>query len=164
MSTRAKASRKRRFGGDHRRLSANRDAAALWFLDRDNLNTDGIYAGKHTYNDAMTPEQMAAVIFENYDPNFNALKPNRRRHRRRLQLRHRLVARAGGHRAEVLRHPVRHRRELFSETYKRNAFNNGFVVFECPELVEHLRATLTIARRRSIGVGEIEIDYGKSAL
>ena len=26
----------------------------------------------------------------------------------------------------------------FSETYKRNAFNNGFVVFECPELVTHL--------------------------
>ena len=23
----------------------------------------------------------------------------------------------------------------FSETYKRNAFNNGFVVFECPALV-----------------------------
>ena len=44
----------------------------LWFLDRDNLNTDGIYAGKHTYNDAMTPEQMAVVIFENYDPNLRA--------------------------------------------------------------------------------------------
>ena len=26
----------------------------------------------------------------------------------------------------------------FSETYKRNAFNNGFVVFECPELVAWL--------------------------
>jgi len=35
----------------------------------------------------------------------------------------------------------------FSETYKRNAFNNGFVVFECPELVTHLRATLKIARQ-----------------
>src|SRR3989475_12984974 len=43
------------------------------FIDKDNLNTDGIYAGKHTYRDDMTPEQMAAVTFENYDPNFNAL-------------------------------------------------------------------------------------------
>src|SRR5262249_42054897 len=42
----------------------------LWFLDRDNLNTDGIYAGKHTYNDKLTPHEMAAVIFENYDPEF----------------------------------------------------------------------------------------------
>src|SRR5205809_7446807 len=43
------------------------------FIDKDNLNTDGIYAGKHTYRDDMTPEQMAAVTFENYDPNFNTL-------------------------------------------------------------------------------------------
>src|SRR5690606_1441799 len=43
------------------------------FLNRDNLNTDGIYAGKHTYNDAMTPEQMASVIFENYDPAFRSM-------------------------------------------------------------------------------------------
>ena len=42
-------------------------------LDKDNLNTDGIYAGKHTYNDNFTPEQMAAVTFENFDPNFNAM-------------------------------------------------------------------------------------------
>src|SRR2546430_8038274 len=45
----------------------------ILFIDKDNLNTDGIYAGKHTYRDDMTPEQMAAVTFENYDPNFNSL-------------------------------------------------------------------------------------------
>jgi homoaconitate hydratase len=28
----------------------------------------------------------------------------------------------------------------FSQTYKHNAFNNGFVVFECPELVDDLKA------------------------
>src|SRR5437868_15384174 len=43
------------------------------FVDKDNLNTDGIYGSKHTYRDDMTPEEMAAVTFENYDPNFNAL-------------------------------------------------------------------------------------------
>src|SRR5256886_13487093 len=43
------------------------------FIDKDNLNTDGIYGSKHTYRDDMTPEQMAAVTFENYDPNFNTL-------------------------------------------------------------------------------------------
>src|SRR5439155_4759317 len=45
----------------------------ILFIDKDNLNTDGIYGSKHTYRDDMTPEQMAAVTFENYDPNFNAL-------------------------------------------------------------------------------------------
>src|SRR5436309_1988151 len=45
----------------------------ILFIDKDNLNTDGIYGSKHTYSDDMTPEQMAAVPFENYDPNFNAL-------------------------------------------------------------------------------------------
>src|SRR6266404_3669001 len=43
------------------------------FIDKDNLNTDGIFAGKHTYRDDITPEEMAAVTFENYDPNFNTL-------------------------------------------------------------------------------------------
>ena len=51
----------------------------------------------------------------------------------------------------------------FSETYKRNAFNNGFVVFECPELVTHLRATLK-DRAPTAVASEIMIDYGRSIL
>src|SRR5207245_5029430 len=51
----------------------------------------------------------------------------------------------------------------FSETYKRNAFNNCFVVFECPELVAHLRATLK-DRKPTTVASEITIDYGKSVL
>ena len=51
----------------------------------------------------------------------------------------------------------------FSETYKRNAFNNGFVVFECPELVTHLRATLKERAATTVGP-EITIDYAKSVL
>ena len=51
----------------------------------------------------------------------------------------------------------------FSETYKRNAFNNGFVVFECPELVTHLRDTLTDRAATTVGP-EITIDYAKSML
>src|SRR5437870_12309112 len=60
----------------------------ILFIDKDNLNTDGIYGSKHTYRDDMTPEQMAAVTFENYDPDFNTL-PTRRRRDRRIQFRHR---------------------------------------------------------------------------
>src|SRR5947199_7756568 len=54
----------------------------------------------------------------------------------------------------------------FSETYKRNAFNNGFVVFECPELVKHLRAALIRQppdAPTTVGP-EITINYAKSIL
>ena len=51
----------------------------------------------------------------------------------------------------------------FSETYKRNAFNNGFVVFECPELVTYLRDTLPDRAATTVGP-EITIDYAKSIL
>ncbi len=83
------------------------------FIDKDNLNTDGIYASKHTYRDDMTPEEMAAVTFENYDPNFNTLYQKRRRRGRRLELWQRIEPRAGGHGVEVQRHSVRHRGQLF---------------------------------------------------
>ncbi len=132
------------------------------FIDKDNLNTDGIYAGKHTYRDDLTPEQMAAVTFENYDPNFNTLY------------------RDGDVVVGALNFGTGSSREQaatalkfkgipcviaasFSETYKRNAFNNGFVVFECPELVTHLRASLT-NRAPTTVASEITIDYGKSIL
>ncbi len=132
------------------------------FIDKDNLNTDGIYGSKHTYRDDMTPEAMAAVTFENYDPNFNALYQkgdvvvgglnfgsgsSREQAATALKFKGIPCVIAGS----------------FSETYKRNAFNNGFVVFECPELVTHLRDTLTDRAPTTVGP-EITIDYAKSIL
>lgn len=135
-----------------------------WFLDKDNLNTDGIYAGKHTYNDAMTKEQMAAVIFENYDADFRAkAKPGD-------------VVIGGlnfgtGSSREQAATALKHFgipcviAASFSETYKRNAFNNGFVVFECPELVSYIRSLKAApAGTRTIDTGAIEIDFTKGAL
>jgi homoaconitate hydratase len=60
----------------------------------------------------------------------------------------------------------------FSETYKRNAFNNGFVVFECPELVEWLEkkfggpGNLSGAKPQAATVvgPDIVIDYRKSVI
>src|SRR5213075_3020267 len=134
----------------------------ILFIDKDNLNTDGIYAGKHTYRDDMTPEEMAAVTFENYDPNFNTLYQkgdvvvgglnfgsgsSREQAATALKFKGIPCVIAGS----------------FSETYKRNAFNNGFVVFECPELVTHLRETLNDRAATTVGP-EITIDYAKSIL
>jgi len=134
----------------------------ILFIDKDNLNTDGIYAGKHTYRDDMTPEQMAAVTFENYDPNFNAVYQkgdvvvagfnfgtgsSREQAATALKFKGIPCVIAGS----------------FSETYKRNAFNNGFVVFECPDLVTHLHGTLRNRAATTVGP-EVIIDYAKSIL
>src|SRR4249919_2188852 len=132
------------------------------FIDKDNLNTDGIYGSKHTYRDDMTPAEMAAVTFENYDPNFNTLYQkgdvvvgglnfgsgsSREQAATALKFKGIPCVIAGS----------------FSETYKRNAFNNGFVVFECPDLVTHLRTTLQ-NRTPTTVAPEITIDYAKSIL
>src|SRR5436189_2042230 len=132
------------------------------FIDKDNLNTDGIYGSKHTYRDDMTPEEMAAVTFENYDPKFNTLYQKGDVVVGGLNF-------GSGSSSEQAATALKFKgipcviAASFSETYKRTAFNNGFVVFECPELVSHLRATL--ANRAPTTVApEITIDYGKSVL
>jgi homoaconitate hydratase len=133
------------------------------FIDKDNLNTDGIFAGKHTYRDDITPEEMAAVTFENYDPNFNAL----------YQKGDLVVGGLNfgtGSSREQAATALKFKdipcviAASFSETYKRNAFNNGFVVFECPELVTHLRAIPRMRDAPTTVGPEITIDYGKSIL
>jgi homoaconitate hydratase len=132
------------------------------FIDKDNLNTDGIYGSKHTYRDDMTPEEMAAVTFENYDPNFNTLYQKGDVVVGGLNF-------GSGSSREQAATALKFKgipcviAASFSETYKRNAFNNGFVVFECPELVSHLRATLT-DRGPTTVASEITIDYAKSVL
>jgi len=110
----------------------------LLFCDADNLNTDGIYPGTYTYREDLTPAEMAAVAMENYDPAFQEL------------------AREGdllvggfnfgtGSSREQAATALRHRglplvlAGSFSATYKRNAFNNGFPLVDCPELVTWLR-------------------------
>ena len=109
----------------------------LW-CHQDNLNTDGIYPGKYTYVDDMTAAQQAAVVMENYDPEFRS------------------IAKAGDILVGGFNFGTGSSREQaatalkyfgiplvlagsFSETYKRNAINNGFVVIEAPELVWRLK-------------------------
>jgi homoaconitate hydratase len=139
-----------------------RVAGRLLWLDKDNLNTDGIFAGKHTYNDKLTPAEMASFIFENYDPTLRA------------------TARPGDVVVSGLNFGTGSSREQaatalkffgvpcviaasFSETYKRNAFNNGFVCFECPELVGELRRSFA-GRGKTVVAGELSIDYAKSTI
>jgi len=43
------------------------------FCDADNINTDGIYPGKYTYQDDVSQEKMAEVCMENYDTSFGSI-------------------------------------------------------------------------------------------
>jgi len=145
--------------------------ARALLLPADNLNTDGIYAGTWTYKDDMTPEQMAAVCFENYDEHWGEV------------YRDGDVIVSGrnfgtGSSREQAATALKYRgvpcvvAASFSETYKRNAFNNGFLCLDCPELVDHLTASLAPQRGPSASAGcpltipgpNLEIDFRASVI
>lgn len=133
----------------------------LVFLPQDNLNTDGIYGKDYTYRDDMTREMMAKVVMQNYDPQFAGL------------------TRAGDVVVGGFNFGTGSSREQavtalaakgiplvvagsFSQTYLRNAFNNGFLSVEIPELVKRLRqhfADRLKAERTIIPGDEVEIDF-----
>ncbi|MGD2154821.1 MAG: homoaconitase [Gemmatimonadales bacterium] len=110
----------------------------LVLVPQDNLNTDGIYGKDYTYKD-LTRDEMAQVVMQNYDPDF----------RSRVQPGDILV---GGYNFGTGSSREQAATALqaagiptviagsFSQTYLRNAFNNGFICIECPNLVERLRS------------------------
>ena len=110
----------------------------LIFCYQDNLNTDGIYPGKYTYIDDFTPQQQAQVVMENYDPEFVKIAEegdilvggfnfgtgsSREQAATALKYKGIRCVIAGS----------------LNETYKRNALNNGFLIIECPQLVNDLK-------------------------
>jgi homoaconitate hydratase len=108
-------------------------------LPIDNLNTDGIYSGKLTYRDDVSDAEMAAACFNNYDPEFV-----NRAHAGDIVISGRNFG-TGSSREQAATCLQKFGipcviAESFSETYKRNAFNNGFIVFECAALVEFVKA------------------------
>jgi homoaconitate hydratase len=123
----------------------------LVFVPQDNMNTDGIYGKDYTYREDMTPALMAQVVFENYDPQF-ASRTNagdiviggfnfgtgssREQAVTSLKAKGIPLVIAGS----------------FSQTYLRNAFNNGFLCIEVPQFVKKLKETL-ITSAASVGVG-----------
>ncbi|KAJ1921034.1 mitochondrial Homoaconitase [Mycoemilia scoparia] len=110
----------------------------LLYLPADNLNTDGIYPGKYTYQDDLTPETMAKVVMENYDPKFAQI----------VQTNDIVVSGAnfgtGSSREQAATALLAAGVRLLlcqsaSETFKRNAVNNGLLVLEAPHLVSWLK-------------------------
>ncbi|HKN17575.1 MAG TPA: homoaconitase [Candidatus Sulfotelmatobacter sp.] len=134
----------------------------LVFLPQDNLNTDAIYGKDYTYRDDMTPAMMAEVVMQNYDPQFAGR------------------TRAGDVIVGAFNFGTGSSREQavtclkakgiplviaasFSQTYLRNAYNNGFVCVEVPEFTKRLReqfADKIAAREKTIIPGEdVDIDF-----
>ncbi|MCZ7604031.1 MAG: homoaconitase [Melioribacteraceae bacterium] len=108
------------------------------YCHQDNLNTDGIYPGKYTYQDDFKPEDQAKVVMENYDPEFSQKVENgdilvggynfgsgSSREQAATALKYR------GIQCVIV--------GSASQTYQRNALNNGFLVIESPELINYLK-------------------------
>lgn len=133
------------------------------FCHQDNLNTDGIYPGKYTYIDDFTAEQQAGVVMENYDPAFKEMVQQgdilvggfnfgtgSSREQAATALKYRGIALviAGS----------------FSQTYKRNAINNGFMVIDIPELSKKLKSKFG-DNKLTVRTGlKATLDFGKSVL
>jgi homoaconitate hydratase len=134
----------------------------LVFMPQDNVNTDAIYGKDYTYRDDMTREMMAKVVMENYDPQFAA----------RTQAGDVIVSGfnfgTGSSREQAVTCLKAKGIPLviaasFSQTYLRNAYNNGFLCIEVPELVNRLReqfAKEIAAKEKTLIPGdEINIDF-----
>src|SRR5512146_1043743 len=130
----------------------------LVFVPQDNLNTDGIYGKDYTYRDDVTPEMMARGVRENYDPKFAervhagdvlvggfnfGTGSSREQAATALKAKGIPLVIAGS----------------FSQTYLRNAFNNGLLCIEVPELVKCLREQLGTGEKTIIPGDEIRIDF-----
>jgi len=134
----------------------------LVFLPPDNLNTDAIYGKDYTYRDGMTPEMMARVVMDNYDPQFAA----------RTRAGDVLVGGfnfgTGSSREQAVTCLKAKGIPLviaasFSQTYLRNAYNNGFLCVEVPEFVKRLRkrfSTKIAAKEKTIIPNEdVDVDF-----
>jgi len=135
----------------------------LIFCHQDNMNTDGIYPGKYTYNDDMTPQQQAEVVMENYDPEFVKITKagdilvggfnfgtgsSREQAATALKYKGIQLVVAG----------------TFNETYKRNALNNGYLLIECPQLVNELKTKYGKDKLTVKSGMNVRIDFENSLL
>ncbi|KAK2460933.1 hypothetical protein APHAL10511_007403 [Amanita phalloides] len=151
-------------------------SGALVFAPQDNLNTDGIYPGKYTYQDDITLERQAQVVMENYDPGFAELVASYNRHlssESDSSIKSGVILVAGynfgtGSSREQAATALKAAgvplviAGSFGDIFKRNAINNGLVCLECPELVQDLTEAHAKDGQRGAGGrdGEMTVDQG----
>ena len=155
----------------------------LLFAPQDNLNTDGIYPGKYTYQDDITLSRQAEVVMENYDPGFASLVASLRVKQERDASSPSGVSNAGTKDGVILisgyNFGTGSSREQaatalkaagvplviagsFGDIFKRNSINNGLVCVECPELVRDLTEAYAKDGKRGSGGknGELTVEKG----
>jgi len=149
----------------------------ILFAPQDNLNTDGIYPGKYTYQDDMTLEQQAKVVMENYDPSFastvsdlvrgNTVSPVDSVTKKGAILVSGYNFGTGSSREQAATALKSAGVPLviagsFGDIFKRNAINNALICMECPELVRDLTDAYTPGRQRNQGGlhGELTVNPG----
>jgi homoaconitate hydratase len=134
----------------------------------DNINTDGIYPGKYTYRDDMSPAEMGAVAMENFDGEFPQLVNqgdilvagfNFGTGSSREQAA--TALKAAGIAAVIC--------GSANQTYKRNAVNNGLIVIECPSVLKAILSLLTDPSHDSLTLvspftAELRIDFVSSTI
>jgi homoaconitate hydratase len=141
---------------------AGHEGRLVW-LPKDNLNTDGIYSKDWTYREDVTKEKMAEVVMENYDPAFAGL----------VREGDVLVAGynfgTGSSREQAATALMAAGIALviagsYSQTYLRNAINNGFICVECPALIDALKEHFAAQAdaRTIIGGDTIKLDFAAS--
>jgi len=135
----------------------------LLFCHQDNLNTDGIYPGKYTYIDDFKPAQQAGVVMENYDLEFVKISKigdivaggfnfgtgsSREQAATAFKFKGIACVIAGS----------------FSETYARNAINNGFLIIECSDLVNDLKEKYGKEKLTVQTDKKVKIDFENSSI
>lgn len=123
----------------------------LLFAPQDNLNTDGIYPGKYTYQDDITLARQAEVVMENYDTKFAPLMASLkakdsatdRSSGRGVLLASGYNFGTGSSREQAATALLSSGVPLvlcgsFGDIFKRNSINNALICVECPELIEDL--------------------------
>ncbi len=136
----------------------------ILFCDKDNMNTDGIYPGKYTYNDDFSHEEQAKVVMENYDTKFGEI----------AQKNDILVSGynfgTGSSREQAATALMYRGIQLviagtFSQTYKRNGFNNGYLLLEQEDLLKDLRVIYSSNIELTIRIeNRIKIDFVNSKM
>ncbi|KAF9266536.1 homoaconitase [Marasmius fiardii PR-910] len=147
----------------------------LLFAPQDNVNTDGIYPGKYTYQDDFTLERQAEVVMENYDPKFAAHLASIRQSlpKSSSDVKHGAILVSGynfgtGSSREQAATALKAAgipmviAGSFGDIFKRNAINNGLVCIENPELVKDLTEKYGKDGKRGSGGknGELTVDLG----
>ena len=149
----------------------------LLFAPQDNLNTDGIYPGKYTYQDDITLEKQAEVVMENYDPAFAdlvaSIRSNQNSSPPDTDTKEGVILVSGynfgtGSSREQAATALKAAgiplviAGSFGDIFKRNAINNGLVCIESPELVKDLTELYAKDGKRGAGGkdGELTVNRG----